>query len=291
MKRFSLPFALLVAAILPGCAELTQLRERTAIQEAEIKKLREDNAEFQKAYYQINEERKSDAGAQQDKIASLEKALDEARRVKSDRERKLEEDLRKKSAEADDLKSQLEARVSKATETLAQMTDTASKAESQKTQLQSQLDQANAQLAKDQELVKQLQGQLEEQKKLAAELQSKLKNAEEARKSAESGAGETKETVEKLNAQIKELKSKPQTVSPEDDSTLKKAAQDLTERLGRFEAAKGVSVKLDKKGLRVIIPSDIIFEKGTVTLSENIKPVLADLAEAAGELSGRPVRI
>ncbi len=317
---FSFPLLCILAFSLTGCAELQTLRQRVAVQDKEIAKLRQENAEFQKAYYQINEERQSDAGAQQKKIAALEKEVQDAKNLQSEREKKLDEQLRAKTLEANNLQIQLEEKVGKASETLAQMTDTASKAESQKTQLQGQIEELAAQKAKEeeerkktaealaqtQEGAKLTQAQLEEQKaKLDAqaaqleekirkvtELESKLKAEEESRKAAETELAESKETARKLDDTVKELKSKPSAAaSAADDPVLQAAAQELSGKIGRFDPSKLVAVKLDKRGLRIIIPSDMAFEPGSVILAESVKGLLTEVAASATALEGRSVRI
>ncbi|MCH8332495.1 DUF3501 family protein [Candidatus Sumerlaeota bacterium] len=87
--------------LLGGCAEVQVLRDRVDLLEQNNARLRDEFQKSEDKYYVINAQRLSDSEALNGRIRLLELELDEARNVRSDRERGLEDERFKLSLELD----------------------------------------------------------------------------------------------------------------------------------------------------------------------------------------------
>ncbi len=270
---------------LSSCAELQELRQRVELQDQEIEKLHKQNAEFQNSYEELKQSKTAEANALNARVESLQHELDKAKNERSERERKLDEDLHKQGLEAKATGEDLNARLNKANESA--------------TKLQTQLDQLTSDRAKDQEALgkidaesKSLKVQLESQKKAVSDADARLKGEQKSSGDAMQKLAAAQEENKKLKDQIAGLKGEGAKISaPEKDPELQKSVKEIAERIKKFESAKGIEAKLDSRGLRIIIPSDSIFNKGSVLIADPIKPVLLEFAEAVKSLPGRIVKI
>src|SRR5690349_14385999 len=139
MRFFCTAIFAAFSLLLSGCTELTVLRERVEIQDKEIKRLQKENGEFQNAYYKISGDRTSDLTGLQERVDALTRELQEARNVKTDKEKQLEEGLHKQSLTTDATREDLGTKLGAANETIKQMTDSAAAADAKRVQMQAQL--------------------------------------------------------------------------------------------------------------------------------------------------------
>jgi len=291
-------FLLLLPLLLlsTGCAELTFLRDKVQVQESELARLRTDNAEFQKSYYQISQDRASDQAAQQQEVERLRKELDGLRAEVA----RLDEALQKKTLEADSAQQQLNAQLAQASQSLDKLGDTAARTQVEKEKIESNFNVLSTQIETQ-------RAQLDElQKKYAAE-ESARKSEEMTRKSTEAALADAaaqlsatkakvaelsgvQEKANQMSAQIDELKKQPKGLALESDAELKSAANDLTAKLAAV-GLTGANVMHDSRGVRIILPSDATFNPKSVTLTPQAESALRVLGDALNAYSSRVIRI
>jgi flagellar motor protein MotB len=82
-----------LAALLTGCAELRQLRERTEIQDREIVRLRQELAEWQTAYHDLRAQRDEELAGRLEREETLQSEITRLQTRQSVRERELESEV------------------------------------------------------------------------------------------------------------------------------------------------------------------------------------------------------
>lgn len=307
------------ALLLTGCAELQTLRDRTALQEKEIARLRQENAEFQQAYYKTNEQRTSESQALKEQVELLRRELEKAKNLKTDRERELEEMLRKQGLEADAVRVQSQTQIERYSEDLTALNEAVARYEQETLALRNRTAELEATINQDQKTIEKLQTQIadlstagQSLEKVRAETEAKLRSAEkdvtartqelaeanaqlaqanqeiEGLKAAQTDAANASEAMTALQAENEKLKSEiaalQEKVNSEsgpnlaNDPTLIEASRQLKARLAEIPDGNHINVQLEKRGLRVIVPSDYAFNRGTVLLSDAAKPVLNEIA-------------
>lgn len=100
--------------------------------------------------------------------------------------------------------------------------------------------------------------------------------------------------IEELEGAIEALKTKSTDdakAASRADPVLSAAAEKITALLGRFDHGDKISVLIDERGLRIIILSDVAFNRASVLLSDNIKPMLAALGSEIAAAPERTIRI
>lgn len=359
--RTTILVALLPILSLMGCTELTTLRERSAVQEKTIKRLRQENSEFQAAYYKIKETLDSENSQSQKSVSQLQRGLDEARNLKSKKEKDLDDQLHTRNLEYDALKSEAADQKAQSEKQIAQLqrdyqalqaerdaalvrikdldakllaeqansSNLTKQAAQLKVDLQTAGDHASAlqkdvadrdkalQAEKDArattekslaELDKQLSSErqaLEVAKAQSAQLKKQLDAAsseaaqklEQAQKERESLSGEIQTIKSKHAKEMDEAKSRVVSrpardgAPPAGDPELSQAASQLKDRLKSISSARGAQVRVDRRGLRIIIPSSALFDENATVLADRSSKVLSTVAQALKKMPGRSVHV
>lgn len=311
--------ALALAAIpLTGCAELKDLRARTAKQEAEIARLRHENSVLEQAYYQINQGRDAEEGGLLQRVGLLETELERARNTRSERERELEDQLRDLSLRYEAQKTEAEARLARSNADVTSVTSAL--AEAERRRLESEAKLAELQAAQDQSRTRietlgaeieaqrqaaetleaaRVQGQTEleaerlERQRAAAELESLRGQLDSERKKYD----EASQAIVGLKREAEReaergAESASEGEGGEIDPLLESAAETMRNQLAELAGGSRVMTILAPAGLRVVIPSDLAFRPGTVSIADTARPILMMVAEmASGPLPDRPIRI
>ena len=122
-------FILLPLLALCGCAELDAQRDQIANQDRTIKKLRDENKQFQDAYYKIKDQYDNQNTQSQKSVDQLARDLEQARNLRTQREKELADQLRTRNLEFDalknlslDQKGQLEGQIAQLQHNLQLMT-------------------------------------------------------------------------------------------------------------------------------------------------------------------------
>lgn len=76
-----------------------------------------------------------------------------------------------------------------------------------------------------------------------------------------------------------------------DDSQLQKLSAQLSQKLKALPEAKGIQVRVDRRGLRVIIPGARLFDENATILAARAAGALAPIAESIKLCPGREVRV
>ena len=270
--------------LLGGCAEVQVLRDRVDLLEQNNARLRDEFQKSEDKYYVINAQRLSDSDALNGRIRLLELELDEARNVRSDRERGLEDERFKLSLDLDAARNELDA----LKDALTQSNRLAGAAVQENAQIKAAQD-------TDQEYIARLESELE---------QERTTNQSISRNNEMSSAGlrALQEENERLRSEAGNLKDQvitlPQDEGPNgnprplSDAVLKNVATQLKLRLAGVEQGELIELRLDERGLRIIIPVDLAFLRSELTLAEPIKPILIEVADALVDLlPGRPIGI
>lgn len=298
--------------LLAGCAEMTALQSRNTQLEAEIAKLRNENGEFQKAYYQITQDRGSDASQYMSRIEKLEHEVSDARSEKSEREKTLEGQVESLTNEIHATRDATTSKLVQSDQQIAQLSATAGDA----AQKAGQLDAALAALTSERDqLLKEraaLRAEVEAGKQGAAAAVAEMDaiKAEVGKIRAENGDvkkqnADLKQQNADLKKQLEDLGAEAKTVAAksadlekavakadlQNDPELKAWLEAAKDRIDKNEAAAGVTYKQGRSGARVTIPSDAVFNKGTVAVADSIKPALDAVAEALKSSPDRAVRI
>ncbi len=142
-----------------------------------------------------------------------------------------------------------------------------------------------------------------EDEKLRAELTSAGTARQELVRSAEqlgrleSQLAQLNEDKTGLEARLKESQDQVGTLralippAPADDAELTRAAGRMAQLMEGHADAAAVKAMVDERGLRIILPSDFLFESGSTLLAERAQPVLDRIGELLAGLGGRPIRI
>jgi chemotaxis protein MotB len=271
---------------LTGCAELQSLRERAEIQDKQIARLREENQKFEREYYDLNELRNTDAAELRGKIETLEREIQRTQSARSERERELEEKLRQYELQQDLEREGLSAR-------LAQQSAAATQAQDAAQGLQAQMGQREAENQTLKSRITQLQSQIAEltqgRDALGAELEVERQKLQAAQSESEKLRGQVRE-IDNLRQEMQALRAQ-MPPDPVKDAALKEAQGRLTAKLKGMEGGGEVELRLDGRGLRIIVPSDLAFDKGTVILSPRVQPILTGLVAELKALGARPIRV
>lgn len=348
MRGLAIYFAVAIFAM--GCVQVKPLRERVAQQEAVITKLREDNAQFQKNYYQIKEMLDSESADKEKQLSGLQRELDKSQNLKTQKERELSDELnvvrlqfkafREETAEQQKANEAAAERLRQNVSELTAERDAALKKfaelDAQHRVQQQRLDEMTKETADLRVNLKTVQAQadslgkeraalqqsLQAEQKTRADAEQKLKasqddNAQAQKQLAAAAADlkaaraegdrtrqESRKQLEKMkrdldasSAERKMLAEKADSpkmqprANAADDPELKAAADKLRQRLSGVEAAKGADVRVDGRGLRIILPSDRLFQEKSIILASQAKPVLDRVGEVLGSLSGHPIKI
>lgn len=355
MSRHSLKLMLVAALplfLLTGCAELQMLRERTVVQEKTIKRLQQENAEFQKNYYKIKEMLDSENVKSQKSVEQLQHELESAKNLKTQQEKELSDKLHTLSlehkalqSEAADQKKAADARIAQldrdkqtlsaerdaalnklkevdeklraelansanltqqvaslkvesktladrvaglekdiATrdQALAAEKDARSKADKQVADLGQQIATQQDTLKKTQDEAAQIRQQLEEARAQAGKLEEVKKEKDALATQLDTIKSQHKQEVETLRAET----SKAAKASLADDEELKALAAKVAPAL-----KAGASTKVDRTGLRIIIPSAMLFDEKATILSDSASSVLDPLAATLKQVNGRTIKV
>lgn len=350
MRAFCLLMIVVMAAVMAGCASTKPLQDRITAQEQIISKLREDNAQFQKNYYQIKDILDTESADKDRKMLELKRELDKSQNLKTQKERELGDDLKvvklqfeafrgeageqQKAAEAnaERLRQQIGELTAERDASLKKLADL----DAQYRVQQQRLDEITKETAELRVNLKAVQGQAENLTKERAELQkslqaekssradveSKLAAAQKAQSDTESRLAATEADLKKAQTESSRLKSESAAAQtqlskakrdleqaaaerkkaestatassratpsdPADDPQLKAVAEKIRPTVAGIE---GANVRVDSRGLRIILPSDRIFQEKSIILATRATPALDQIGEALALISDRPVRI
>lgn len=340
---------LLPMLALVGCAELTTLRERTAIQDKTIARLQKENSEFQTNYYKIKEMLDSENAQSQKSVGQLQYELDQARNLKTKQEKELSDQLRTRNleyealkSEAADQKTQLDTQIGQLQRNVQTLT---AERDAALTRLKDSDDKLRAEQARTTDLTKQLaalkvdvqtlndrvaglqkdttakdqalQAEKDARQKTEqarADLEQKLKAAQDEgsqlkKQLAEASAkGESLAQVQKekdaLAAELDNLKKKTAkdletakaqvsraSTGAAEDPELKDTASQFAQKLKDLPEGKGIQTKVDRRGLRIIIPSSLLFDENATVLADRASGVLTSVAGLLKQVPGRTVRV
>lgn len=307
--------ALIVAALsLTGCAELKDLRARTAKQEAEIARLRHENSVLEQAYYQINQGRDVEEGGLLQRVGLLETELERARNTRSERERELEDQLRDLSLRYEAQKTEAEARLARSNADVTSVTSALAEAERRRLETEAKLAELQAAQNESRARIETLGAEIETQRQAAekleaarvqgqSELEAERLERQRAAAELESLRGQLdseRKKYDEASQSIVDLKQEAENREGEVreearagiDPLLESAAETIRHQLADLKGGSRVLTILGPEGLRVVIPSDLVFNPGSVSIAESAKPILMMVAEMArGPLPDHPIRI
>lgn len=354
---------LLIITLLPllgalGCAPIPAQTDQFRAQQRTIDKLREENRQFQDAYYKIKEQLDAQNEQTQKQAEQMARDLQEARNERTLNEKaldqklstsgeeyakfkketmdqlvllqaqngKLQQDIqgsiternaaleKLKQAEAQILAEQ--ARSNSLTQQAAKMQadlktvsdqvaglkqavtarDEALTGEKNaRASAEQERDAARQQLADQGKTLQAAQAQLTEtQKKADAASQAEQSTAqmqrdlEQARKDKESL---TREVAALKSEQAKAAAKPAAPASMAEDPEMQRVAAAMEQALKSSPATRNVAVRLDRRGVRLIVPGTLLFDNNKATLSRRAADVLEPIARALGQAGGRPVTV
>jgi chemotaxis protein MotB len=339
-------------AILPiGCAEMQALRERTVDQDDQLRALKEENKQFQDAYYQIKETMEGELARSSQRAELLQRDLEQARNLRTQKENELSNQLRTRTLDLEASRNEMEELKKLNEATIARL-------ERDKQSLTAERDAALDKLALNETLLRQetergddltrqvagLKVDLEAANDKLTGVQKELTTTKEAVKTAQESLATTKKTLEttqqkaaklegdlaeaaKANAGLKERTAaltkkadaattdarkradltktneglrkelealKARGTSPADDAELVKARDAFAARVKQAAETSPLAkleARLDATGLRLLIPSDALFRRNAIVLSDEGPAILDAVAGVLGELPARQVRV
>lgn len=168
-----------------------------------------------------------------------------------------------------------------------------------------QLTAQGQQLAEQTKKVNSLEEQLKERERQVTEAQNQVADAQKTAESAtqsQTTINQLKKDKEALTAELATLKNKAarEASAPKpaaapaslaDDPELKRQAAALQQKLGAGAATRGVKVALDRRGLRLIVPSALLFDENKSNLSGRAAAVLEPIAQSLNQMGERPVSV
>lgn len=368
-RSFAIPFlltALTAALVFAGCADVGVLQARLDAQQKQIQSLKEDNKQFQDAYYQVKETMDKQLAEASKKTDALQRDLDQARNLRTQKESDLANQLRTRSLELDALKAESDEALKRDAAKIGQL-------QRDKQSLTAERDAALAKIVLAIEQLRQAQRQIDDLTKQAAQLKMDLQASRDAQAAAQKSfqladaalkqrqaeleqankslsdargqaqAAETRQKAsamqaEDLAAQNKQLAAKAEQLQKAMDQANKqsKDAQAATrraeqlqgeidklkERLRQSQASAhkapqngaapapaidpalasardafrkegdaSITTRLDAEGLHLTIPSDALFKKNAIVLSDGATELLGPVVKLIKSVPGHPVRV
>lgn len=351
-------FGLLPLLGIAGCAPLPAQTDQMRVQQRTIDKLREENRQFQDAYYKIKEQLDAQNEQSQKQAEQMTRDLQEARNERTLNEKALDKKLSTSGEEYTKFKKETLDQIVLLQAQNAKLQQDIQGAITERNAAQEKLKQAEAQIqaeqarsnglaqqaAKVEADMKTLSGQVAELKhavqvrdealtgeksaRTAAEqerdaakqqladqgkslqaAQSELtqtKKKADAASQAEQAASQIQRELEQarkdkeaLTREVAGLKSdqakaaaKPAApASAADDPEMQRVAATMEQTLKSASSARGVAVRLDRRGVRVIVPGSLLFDNNKATLSRRAGDVLGPIAQGLGQTGGRPVTV
>lgn len=101
-------------------------------------------------------------------------------------------------------------------------------------------------------------------------------DADELRARVAALQSEAAQTAQDAEARVAEAASTPET--PAIDPILEAAAEKIRASLAELDSGGEITVIVDERGLRAIIPNDLAFGRGSVILADTVKPLLDAVA-------------
>jgi len=348
VKRLLILLPLLLGLV--GCAELNDLRERNQTQDRTIKRLTEENAKFQDAYYKIKDTLDNEHAQAEKKGDQLSRELEQARTLKSKQEKELSDQLHTRQLEYEALKTESAEQKKQAEAKIAQQQRDQQALQAEKDAALARIkdldDKLRAELGRTTDLTKQVASfkvdvqslndrvgglqkdvasrdqALQAAEKKATELGQKLTAQQQSLQQSQDQAAQLKKQLDEssalktkfeqaqteskaLSGQIESLKTKhareieaskadaakAKAVSPADDPELKSAVEQVRANLKGVANVKGIRVRLETQGLRIIIPDHLLFDENSSLLADRASAALGPIVESLRQLPGHPVRI
>lgn len=280
-RRRAVALSALVAAcaLSTGCAELKILRERVAYQEQEIAKLRTQKGDFQKSYDEARDAHAAELRAYEERLETLDAELAALRQGKSEREKELEEKLFQYETEG---ARKTDAALSQAAELDTQL----AAAEVGQTALKQQVVDAQQALAAAEAKIAAAEAEVVRLTAANAELKAKSEELARATDSLAKAQAELDETKAAL------AKARESDADLSGDPALAEAAIALANELKGADGGSEISIRHDARGLRILLPTSLVFDSGTVIVSSKAETALQVVALfLRNELPGRLVRI
>lgn len=245
MKRQSFQSLCLLALplALVGCQELQVLRERNAAQEERIRQLQEENRQFQEAYYQIKQTMDSELGETGQRVITLERELEQARNLRTQRENELSNQVRARTLELEALRTEMEeqrtlneARINQLERLNLSLTAERNAAMERLTQREEQLRQERASVEELTERVAGLTVDLEAARENLSSIESELETSRQALRDREAEVTRLNGEVETLRTQLDELRTRAEEIEQERDQ-IKADQETLTQQVAQLEQA------------------------------------------------------
>ncbi len=239
------PAMVLVGVGLAGCAETQALRERVALQEQELTRLRQEKADFEKAYYDSQNRRTEEAESLNRRIQLLERELEAARNVRTQREKDLEEQLRKLSLESDAQRAETDEQRRRLAQEAERFNAALAQADSTRQTLANQFDELQKSAAADRARLELLEADLRARDQRIAELTTATQTAEVARLDLAAQLDETRAQLEAGRELLRKMEADRSLgaeteialqQSQEQLAALKKENEEQKARLAEMEA-------------------------------------------------------
>ena len=318
--------------------------------------MRQENTEFQNAYYQIKETLDSERARLRSEIDQLKRDLEQALNLKTKQEKDLTDRLRTRDLELQTLRTEYtetqsaaEARITALQEglrksntegevALERLNDAQAKlhAEQQRTEdltrqvaalnvdaqtlngriaaldgdlgqvrvdlaaereahqaTRQNADQVTADLAAESASLAQAQEKIATLEAQVQGAQADLKRNETLQAEKDKLAGDLAQATgetEKLRQQLAEAQKAAEAMSLERDAVLVDAAARLTQNIDTLPDHTGIELHMEQRGMRIILPSDLLFDQGSTVLSDRAAAVLETVgAELSAQADRRIV--
>ncbi|MBN1900430.1 OmpA family protein [Candidatus Sumerlaeota bacterium] len=277
--RKILPVVLMIAAcFLSACAELHELREIKTTQDQRIQDLENKN-------YNLKIEREKEQIGYTSELEKLQKQVTDLQLKQSEREKKLEEENFLLSKNLQTAKNQIdtaESQIKKQSEdfiifktesktSLDQKLSDIRMLEDTKTTLDKENDDLKSQ-------VKKLEEQLAEEKNLRNKAEKQLTERDALVSDLTSQVNDLKTQIKNVNLSLQRKTPWEKGVNTPLDSLLNDAETRLQKDLSSEISSRKIDIRKNKQGLVIHLYSDDLFDKGTVIVSENVKPMLLKIS-------------
>ncbi len=286
-----------LAVLLAGCAELNDLRQIKAMQDARIRELEKQNNEYKDAYYALKTEREEARIRYEAEIKDFKKQIADLENTRSEREERLGEDnvsmrrqLQSLTTQLNLAKANLQKQKDEFSSRITALESSVKQKESARKKAQENAEALTSQIASLQRKISSLEKQLAQKTASISALRSSVSDLEARLKKPLSDSEEYKKLKAELEKCKKALKKKiPATVKT--DTVLNEAEAKFKKALAHEISTKNVQILRNKRGLVIRLLSDELFESGSVIVSSNARPLLAKIANLLSEYPDRQVYV
>lgn len=297
-RSFSPVLIVISLCILSGCAELYELREIKTTQDAKMQQLENQDKQSKNAIYNLKVEKERDQIKFREQNETLQKEIRDLKEKRSEREqiladenfilsRKLQSyenqlntaqtEIKKQKDEFSLFKSESESAFDKKEKDIRNLGEEKQSLIRQSTEFKSNTQKIEDQIAEKDKLLKKLEKQLSDRDSLVTDLTAQLND---------------------LKTQVKTIKSAQtdKTYSGTDTDTTMTSLLDQAEAKFQkilsddFKTNK-IKTKRNNQGLIIHLYSDDLFEKGTVIIGDDAKPLLLKVSLLISQTPGFDVYV